>query len=244
MIDEGQPPLTYKLERPRTGHTKLAIALTTYPVKNVEIALFAPELSIVIITLNKQDNLPRLLGDLAAQTWTNFEIVHVDSASTDATVDVSRQHAHRFAHYEIVPMLKRGVSLGRNVGADHAVGKRLLFLDADTRLVPEFLAKSLTELTVCELEVGVVCMSGDRTDLRQRLGYAVFNFGIKATELFFPTAIGACLFSTAQAHRAIDGFYEQLVLCEDCNYALKAYRWNRCAIGVVSPLYSPLNPDV
>ena len=41
-----------------------------------------PALSIVIITLNEEARLPRLLDNLAAQTWTDFEIIHVDSQVT------------------------------------------------------------------------------------------------------------------------------------------------------------------
>jgi glycosyltransferase involved in cell wall biosynthesis len=197
----------------------------------------SPELSIVIITLNEQENLPRLLRDLAAQTWRDFEIIHVDSASTDKTLTLSRQLSQQFDHYQIVPMLKRGVSLGRNVGADHANGRRLLFLDADTRFEPEFLEQALTDLDRRALEVGIVCMSGDRSDLRQRLGYGLFNLGIKATSYVFPTAIGACLFSTQDIHHRIGGFDERLSLCEDCNYALKAKRAEPRAVAVITPRF-------
>lgn len=183
-----------------------------------------PKLSIIIITLNEQDRLPRLLSDLAAQTFGDFEVIHVDSNSDDETVSQSRQAASDFDRYKIVEMSQRGVSLGRNVGASHAKSKRLLFLDADTRLPANFLEESLKELAQAHADVGVVCMSAEGLNVLYRIGFGAFNLGIRATSLFFPTAIGACLFSTPEVHRTIGGFDESLSLCEDCNYALKAHR--------------------
>lgn len=86
---------------------------------------------------------------------------------------------------------------------------------------------------VSALDVGIVCMAADGLAWRYRAGFAAFNAGMRLTALFFPTAIGACLFSTWDTHRAIGGFDESLGLCEDCNYALKAYRHNWQSVGVL-----------
>lgn len=190
-------------------------------------------LSIIIITLNEEGKLPRLLSDLAGQTWKDFEIIHVDSNSDDATVQCSHDAAPQFENYQIVEMDRRGVSLGRNTGANHAQAERLLFLDADTRVAPDFLQTAMWELDLSQSDVGVVCMSAQGLPLHQRLGFALMNVGIHVSSQFFPTAVGACLFSTRTTHKRIGGFDESLSLCEDCNYALKAYRLNRCALSVL-----------
>nr|MCC4820725.1 glycosyl transferase [Vibrio lentus] len=46
--------------------------------------------------------------------------------------------------------------------------------------------------------------------------------GLFTTQFFFPTAIGACIFSTKRAHDEIGGFDEEIVLCEDCDYVKRA----------------------
>lgn len=192
-----------------------------------------PTLSIVIITLNEAQRLPRLLDDLATQSFQDFEIIHVDSNSDDDTVALSHAAASRFAQYRVIEMQTRGVSLGRNTGAAAAQGDRLLFLDADTRLDPAFLAESLTELDHRQLDVGVVCMDTAGLPRRLALGYGIFNLGIRITLPFFPTAIGACLFSTPAVHQRIGGFDEGLSLCEDCNYVLKAAEGKRTTLGIL-----------
>lgn len=46
-------------------------------------------LSIVIITLNEEKRIGRLLEDLTKQTNQNFEVIIVDSNSEDATCEVA-----------------------------------------------------------------------------------------------------------------------------------------------------------
>lgn len=217
---------------------KLALAPTRAPSHDAQTMKTqptpdTPPLSVIIITLNEQQRLPRLLQDLRAQTFQDFEIIHVDSNSEDQTVAVSRRYADQFNHYSILEMRNRGVSLGRNTGAQQAQGTRLLFLDADTRLQPDFIETSLQELSAKQLELGIVCMSSDGLPLKHVLGYEAFNLGIRATSRFFPTAVGACLFSTKDMHDLIEGFDETLSLCEDCNYALKGFQCDPQKIGVL-----------
>ncbi|MEO0920947.1 MAG: glycosyltransferase [Pseudomonadota bacterium] len=183
-----------------------------------------PCLSIVIITLNEERRLPLILSDLAKQTWQDFEVIHVDSNSDDRTVSISKGMAALFRDHRIIEMQCRGVSLGRNTGAAAAKSEKLLFLDADTRLKPDFLERAMAELETKELDLGIALMSSEGLSWRYRLGYAVFDVGIRLTSYFFPTAIGACLFSTRRLHSEISGFDETLSLCEDCNYALKAFK--------------------
>jgi hypothetical protein len=42
----------------------------------------------------------------------------------------------------------------------------------------------------------------------------------------YPTAFGACLFSTKTIHKKIGGFNENLGFCEDCHYVKKALSLN------------------
>lgn len=195
------------------------------------------KLSIVIITLNEENRLPRLLDDLAAQSFRDFEIIHVDSQSTDATVALSQQRAAEFSRYHIIQMNTRGVSLGRNTGAAAASGERILFLDADTQLDADFLQASLQELEATTSDIGIVLMSAKGLSAPYWFGFQAFNLGIRATRHFFPTAVGACLYSTPQAHEMIGGFDQDIGLCEDCDYVLRASRLPNIALRIVSPKF-------
>lgn len=114
--------------------------------------------------------------------------------------------------------------MGRNVGASLAVNERLLFLDADVRLKHTFLAQAMRSLDKSGLEIAGVYMGANGLPFGYKLGYALFNIGFFVTQFCFPTAVGACIFSTRHAHQRLGGFDEQIILCEDCDYVRRAGR--------------------
>ncbi|MUK77814.1 glycosyltransferase [Aliivibrio fischeri] len=179
-------------------------------------------LSIVIITLNEEKRIGRLLEDLTEQTFKNFEVIVVDSNSSDATCEVAQSFSASIPDLTVHKMDKQGVSLGRNTGASIAKHERILFLDADVRLSPDFLTKALTQLNEKGLEVAGVYMGSKGLPVAHKLGYMTFNIGLFLTQFAFPTAVGACIFSTRRAHKDLLGFDENITLCEDCDYVKRA----------------------
>ena len=192
--------------------------------------------SIVVITLNEEQNLPHILGDLERQTSKNFEVILVDSNSTDSTVKIARSFLDNLP-IRVVVMPRRGVSLGRNTGASHAQYERLLFLDADTRLDPDFLEKAVEELEARCLQTGGVYMKCRDASSFLAVGLQVFNAGLWLGQFVFPMATGGCLFSTRTAHERIGGFDESIVLCEDCDYVRRASEQDIGRFGMLRQSY-------
>src|SRR5437867_2257163 len=85
-------------------------------------------ISVIIPTLNEEANLPVTLRQLAERS--DVELIIVDGGSTDRTVEV----AQAFTPYVFVTTPGRATQM--NVGARHATGDILLFLHADTFLLP------------------------------------------------------------------------------------------------------------
>ena len=71
---------------------------------------------------------------------TEAEILLVDNASTDATVAVITDLAER-RHVRVVECNRFGTAVARNVGAAHARGDILVFIDADTRVPSDALVR-------------------------------------------------------------------------------------------------------
>ncbi|MEF1187664.1 glycosyltransferase, partial [Vibrio sinaloensis] len=107
-------------------------------------------------------------------------------------------------------------------GAELAQYERILFLDADVQLRANFLQEAMMQLDEKKLEVAGVFMGANGLPLIHKLGYGLFNVGLYLTQFFFPTAVGACIFSTKRVHKEIGGFDEEIVLCEDCDYVKRA----------------------
>lgn len=185
--------------------------------------VFSPDcpFSVIIITLNEEKNIGNLLDDLVAQTYKNFEVLVVDSNSEDRTVEIAQSYQDRLNLRTIV-MKNRGTSLGRNTGAENASNERLVFFDADVRIQPDFLRKSLDLLIKKRLLISAGQMTCNEADALNRFGIWLFNLAMIFTQYFFPTCAGACIFSTKTVHNLINGFDTRIKLCEDCDYANRA----------------------
>jgi rhamnosyltransferase len=85
--------------------------------------------SIVIRCLNEERHLPRLLDGIASQTLKPFEVIVVDSGSTDRTVDIATSRGARVVHIQ-----PGDFSFGRslNLGARIASGDFLVMASAHT----------------------------------------------------------------------------------------------------------------
>jgi GT2 family glycosyltransferase len=90
----------------------------------------SPEVSVVIVTWNGRQYLDACLRAVAAQQSVSAEIVLVDNASTDGTVEFVRSH---FPRVRIVTLTEnRGFAGGNNAGARAARGEFVAFLNNDT----------------------------------------------------------------------------------------------------------------
>jgi glycosyltransferase involved in cell wall biosynthesis len=88
-------------------------------------------LSVAIITLNEEANLPRTLASIA---WAD-EIVIVDSGSTDATRAIAQSYGARF-----VTEPWRGFAAQKNFALSLCTSEWVLALDADESVTPELAA--------------------------------------------------------------------------------------------------------
>ena len=101
-------------------------------------------LSVAVITLDEEANLPRTL---ASVNWAG-EIVVVDSGSTDATVAVARD-----AGALVFEEPWKGFAAQKNSAIGHCSGDWILSLDADEEVGPE-LAQEIQALLVGEPQFG------------------------------------------------------------------------------------------
>jgi GT2 family glycosyltransferase len=96
------------------------------------------EVSVIVLTWNGRRFLEACLDAVERQQGVDHEIVLVDNASTDGTVDFVRE---QFPGVRVVALAENlGFAGGNNVGAQHAVGRDLVFLNNDTRVAPGWLA--------------------------------------------------------------------------------------------------------
>jgi glycosyltransferase involved in cell wall biosynthesis len=95
--------------------------------------MFLPIVSIIIPNYNRADVIAQTLGSLLRQTCPNLEAVIVDDGSIDNSWDIIKDFEKRDTRIKghKRDRLPNGPSTCRNIGAEIAKGKYLIFLDSD-----------------------------------------------------------------------------------------------------------------
>ena len=104
-----------------------------------------PVVSVVVIGRNEGERLRRCLASVHAADWAGmrYELIYVDSASTDDSVAIARDGGARTLQ---AGCARRNAAAGRNAGWRAARADSILFLDGDTLLAPGFPTIALARL--------------------------------------------------------------------------------------------------
>jgi glycosyltransferase involved in cell wall biosynthesis len=97
-------------------------------------------ISIIIPAYNYAEYLGRGLQSILSQQSADCEIIVIDDGSTDNTQDIMQSYTQQYSHIHFFSQQRQGPGKARNLGARYALGKWLLFLDADDYLLPNALA--------------------------------------------------------------------------------------------------------
>lgn len=97
------------------------------------------KLSVIIPTYNEGENIINCLESLGDQTYPDFEIIVIDDSSTDSTLTRLNNLKKIVSEFTLLNQDHKGPGAARNLGAKHAKGKVLVFVDADMTFDKNFL---------------------------------------------------------------------------------------------------------
>lgn len=101
----------------------------------------APSISIIVPVRNTADYLDRCLSSILAQTLTDFELLLINDASTDNSLDVLLEYARKDARVRVFTHARlRGPGGARNTGLRHARGDYISFIDSDDHVATGYLS--------------------------------------------------------------------------------------------------------
>ncbi len=105
--------------------------------------IVSPNLSIVLITRNEENNIARAIESVitAVQPYPETEIMLVDSASTDRTVEIAQKYPISIVRLD--PSWFLSAAAGRYIGTYFTQGDLLLYMDGDMELRQEWLKQAL-----------------------------------------------------------------------------------------------------
>lgn len=190
-----------------------------------------PAASIVIPTLNEEKYLPVLLDSLR-RVSAPMEIIVVDGASTDRTVQVVERYKPLFvgdASLRVLHSDARNISLQRNIGAAAASHELLIFCDADV-LIPshETYATLLTRFAEGRMAVAAPVLVPIEPGLGFKLAYKIV-YWLQRLVLSHgrPYFAGSFLMTSRPVFSRLGGFDTTISLAEDVDYSLRASKLGR-----------------
>jgi len=160
-----------------------------------------PRLTICLITKNEEKFLDQCLASVRDIAW---QIVIVDTGSTDRTVEIARQHGAE-VH---LSTWNDDFSAARNLALCHASGDWVLVLDADEELLPEHratIAEEMKAATVMAYRLPII----DKDREKDGCSYVPRLFR-NAPGLFFVGRVHEQIFSSIEVRRAEWGLDNQL----------------------------------
>ena len=107
--------------------------------------------SVVLTNYNMARFLPYAVKSVIAQTYPYLELILVDDASTDTSLDVMDRlycaHNSRFSDFEVVTRKKNGnLNMAINSGWPFVEGSYVVLFDADDVLLPDFVTQTMSHM--------------------------------------------------------------------------------------------------
>jgi glycosyltransferase involved in cell wall biosynthesis len=98
-----------------------------------------PEISVIMLTYNRESLVSRAIESVLAQTFTDFEFIIVDNGSTDKSGAIADEYAACDNRVKVIHRERGNIGSGRNAGLDVAQGNYVAFIDDDDWCEPGFL---------------------------------------------------------------------------------------------------------
>lgn len=189
-----------------------------------------PHISVIMACYNASLFIEKAIISVIQQTFKNLELIIVDDASTDNSLDLARNFADTDQRIKILSLATNsGAAAARNYAIQSAKGEWLAILDADDVFLPNKLERQLH------------CLNNARSDtvLIGTDSFQIDEHGRRLSKQCYPTssqklAQNLVLTKRFPAHssimyrastvRFLGGFNESYLLCQDYDLWLRLSR--------------------
>jgi len=183
-----------------------------------------PFFSIVIPTLNEEDYLPNLLGDLTKQTKKDFEVIIADGYSKDETKQVVKAFKKKL-QIKFYQTKLTNVSSQKNYGARKSLGAYIIFLDADAGIKPSFINKLTIFLKKQRGLIIIPYLSPEKGDEEYKPLFDIGNLLVEFSQNMSKKFSFGLMVLEKNFFNIIGGFDKKLYLSEDHELIQRASSW-------------------
>lgn len=179
-----------------------------------------PSVSIILPCYNGERFLEKAIQSCLDQTWTDWELIIVDDASTDSTPDIINRYASMKSNISTVRLeTNLGLPAALNSGFSQARGRYLTWTSDDNQYAPTALAEMLD---VLDNNVTVAVVYADYTvQYESKSSTQRIHVG-DPSRINVSNCVGPCFLYRREVHERLGGYAEDLFLAEDYDFWLRA----------------------
>lgn len=154
-------------------------------------------ISIIIPVYNSEKFLAETLRSVAAQTYSNLEVILIDDGSTDHSGDICKAQTRTDGRFHYYKIENAGPSGARNAGLMHATGEYIGFCDSDDLIDPNMYQTMVTYIEQHSADI-VFC------DIFSERDQCKFGFPWPDSTLFHAEEIGQRLVGAFVGNKSDD----------------------------------------
>ncbi len=196
------------------------------------------KVSVIIPVYNTEKYLEKCLDSVCNQTLSDIEIICINDASTDNSLDVLKQYAGKDSRIKIINFAEnKGAAAARNAGIEIATGEYIGFVDSDDYIDIDFYEKlytqTHTDIKTSDIILGNIVYETQNqinlfnSKLREKVRqnkfnlYCMYTMGIFNLELIKKYNIKFPPYKTAEDYlfAILTSFYaNRIILVDNCFY--------------------------
>lgn len=152
----------------------------------VEIGETEISVSIVMPVYNVEKYLHECMDSVVNQTLKKLQIICVDDASTDSSVDILERYAEKDERIRVLRGCHQGAAAARNMGMKYALGEYICFLDSDDIFELDMIEELYTSAKKHDAEIAICeCDTKLKVENRDFLGDIMKKYMGKYSESTF-----------------------------------------------------------
>ncbi|MGB9707306.1 MAG: glycosyltransferase [Microgenomates group bacterium] len=170
--------------------------------------------SIIIPTLNEEENLSVLLQSIKKQNYKNYEVIICDSLSKDNTKKTALSFSRKLNLFFYQKKFNN-VSQARNFGAKKSRGDFLIFFDADVEIGDDDFLETINQyINNYNLDLLTV-WNRSKKSIKGKIIFGLMNLALSFSVKFKPAMNGPCMIIKKDRFLKVKGFDEEIIFGED-----------------------------
>lgn len=97
------------------------------------------KISVIMLTYNRREFLPKMIETVQKQTMKDFEFIIVDNGSEDGSGELIESYRQSDSRIISIKLPKSSIATGRSIGLSKAGGEFIAYIDDDDWLVEDYL---------------------------------------------------------------------------------------------------------